>query len=253
MTRRSLFNIVLMIISFIFICGGTAHACVAPVWLFNPAEWGGIFAFFGLLIAVSAEKDTMLRDLIWFYVIISAICITSYYFGIIRFYIFSISGISGILFLFTGVFTLRAVTRGAEDKKYFALLILVPALAYLTFNSPPPVLMLGHGVCQSRLKNFGTALDMYKIDHKGMYPEKLDKLAPDYFKEVPECIPALWNCSYKDPRIKAYKIRHNIGPMPYKYEVSEKWDRYTINCMSENHKPFQRKWMYSSVDGLSSL
>lgn len=40
--------------------------------------------------------------------------------------------------------------------------------------------------CRTTLENYGTAMEMYKVDHHE-YPLSLDSLAPNYLKELPVC------------------------------------------------------------------
>lgn len=40
--------------------------------------------------------------------------------------------------------------------------------------------------CKSNLKNIGTALEMYSVDHGG-YPRELAQLTPVYLKALPKC------------------------------------------------------------------
>lgn len=41
--------------------------------------------------------------------------------------------------------------------------------------------------CKSNQKNIATALEMYCVDHDGVYPGELSALTPDYLRMVPTC------------------------------------------------------------------
>jgi hypothetical protein len=41
--------------------------------------------------------------------------------------------------------------------------------------------------CKSNLKNTGVALEMWAVDHEGLYPESLSVLAPNYLKVLLQC------------------------------------------------------------------
>jgi hypothetical protein len=41
--------------------------------------------------------------------------------------------------------------------------------------------------CKSNLRNIGTALEMYSTDWSGRYPESMDRLTPNYLRDIPEC------------------------------------------------------------------
>lgn len=49
--------------------------------------------------------------------------------------------------------------------------------------------------CKSNLKNIGTGLEMWAVDHGGKYPDSLSKLTPEYLKYIPEC-PAAGKVTY---------------------------------------------------------
>lgn len=75
--------------------------------------------------------------------------------------------------------------------------------------------------CESNLKNFSTALEMYAVDNDGHYPpSNLSTLKPKYLKELPECPAA--------------------GFSTYSYESvsrpSSPEDGYTVFCKGDYHK-----------------
>lgn len=41
--------------------------------------------------------------------------------------------------------------------------------------------------CKSNLKNLATALEMWSMDHEGVYPDTFNKLAPEYLIKLPKC------------------------------------------------------------------
>ncbi|MFH0802541.1 MAG: MG2 domain-containing protein [bacterium] len=71
--------------------------------------------------------------------------------------------------------------------------------------------------CESNLKNMGTALEMYSTDNRGLYPESLNKLVPDYLKKIPEC-PKAGSDTYSSS-----------------YECSRQPDDFTIFCSGDFH------------------
>ena len=82
----------------------------------------------------------------------------------------------------------------ASRERRFWLLLLVLVSAALGIGAS---LVLPHYVrdagagklsgCSSNLKNIGTALEMYRKDHGGRFPETLGLLAPHYLREIPAC------------------------------------------------------------------
>lgn len=42
--------------------------------------------------------------------------------------------------------------------------------------------------CQSNLKNIGTALEMWAVDHEGERPASLSQLTPTYLPSLPDCL-----------------------------------------------------------------
>ncbi|MBX3169772.1 MAG: hypothetical protein KF760_20380 [Candidatus Eremiobacteraeota bacterium] len=77
--------------------------------------------------------------------------------------------------------------------------------------------------CTSNLKNIGTALEMYKMDHS------LAQLVPQYFKALPTC-PAVQSDTY-----------------PASYQL--KGSRYEFCCRGNNHDFGGDRPSYSSDGG----
>lgn len=87
--------------------------------------------------------------------------------------------------------------------------------------------------CQSNLKNEGTALEMYAVDHAGRYPETMARLTPNYLKVIPNC-PAAGRDTYSES-----------------YQVAP--DAFTLACRGHHHARAGVKAdhpAYSSVRGL---
>jgi prepilin-type N-terminal cleavage/methylation domain-containing protein len=100
--------------------------------------------------------------------------------------------------------------------------------------------------CQSNMKNIGTALEMYSVDHQGEYPADLtagtagagDKLMPDYMATLPQCPAAsadTYAGAYVQTRVPA--------------------DAYSFRCTGGNHTTITGTGtefpQYSSAKGLT--
>ena len=72
--------------------------------------------------------------------------------------------------------------------------------------------------CQANCKNIGAALEIYADDNNGLYPDRLDKLTPDYLAIIPTCAGSETNTGY----ISSYK-RSKTG------------DNYVFYCSGKNH------------------
>ncbi|MCD4786477.1 MAG: nuclear transport factor 2 family protein [Candidatus Eremiobacteraeota bacterium] len=92
-------------------------------------------------------------------------------------------------------------------------------------------------MCQSNLKNMGTALEMYSTDHAGHYPKSLKQLTPDYLRVIPTC-PA----AGKDTYSGSYKSTQS--PDTYEFYCS---GSYHSNVGVPTNYP-----QYNSTDGLKS-
>lgn len=53
--------------------------------------------------------------------------------------------------------------------------------------------------CKSNLKNLAVSLEMYAVDHKGIYPPELKALIPTYLEKLPKC-PSCDKMTYKYKR-----------------------------------------------------
>jgi|GEM_PF-2470850 len=97
---------------------------------------------------------------------------------------------------------------------YFVFFIFCGALI-------PPGFLRSRGqgqftACESNLKYMGTALEMYRTDNDGLYPDSTLKLVPKYLKQIPICPTA--------------------GKPTYLYEVSSAHSAFTIYCEGRNHR-----------------
>jgi hypothetical protein len=77
--------------------------------------------------------------------------------------------------------------------------------------------------CKSNLNNLSTAMEMYSTDWSGHYPNRFDKLVPNYLKELPPC-PATGSVTYE----------MEYGPRaPHNEEGFQ--DFYYLYCSGANH------------------
>lgn len=96
--------------------------------------------------------------------------------------------------------------------------------------------------CQSNCKNIGAALELYKDDNRGQYPDSLSRLTPDYIREIPACSSA-GDDTYSESYVSRTDPPHSNN------------SRYTFYCQGTNHSAvnvpmnFPR---YTSSGGLES-
>ena len=72
--------------------------------------------------------------------------------------------------------------------------------------------------CQSNLRMTSTALQLYANDNDDYYPEDLEKLKPNYVKELPTCP-------------SAGVITYSAG-----YDLTADKKGYTLHCKGKNHE-----------------
>lgn len=93
--------------------------------------------------------------------------------------------------------------------------------------------------CKSRLKNIGTAFEMYSTDWAGKYPNRFEQLSPKYLA-LPAACPATG---------RPYKLE--TGPQAtynsYGFE-----DYYHLECQGLNHAGAGVPADYPRYDGISS-
>jgi hypothetical protein len=65
-----------------------------------------------------------------------------------------------------------------------ALLALVALAVHLLHGEDPQGQLTE---CHSNLKNLSTAMEMYSTDWSGHYPDRFEKLVPNYLKTLPAC------------------------------------------------------------------
>ncbi|MCE1245821.1 MAG: hypothetical protein LWY06_04160 [Firmicutes bacterium] len=72
--------------------------------------------------------------------------------------------------------------------------------------------------CQSNLRMTSTALQLYANDNEDYYPDDLEKLKPNYVKELPTC--------------------PSVGVITYAagYELTADLKGYTLRCKGKNHE-----------------
>ncbi len=76
--------------------------------------------------------------------------------------------------------------------------------------------------CQANCKNIGAALELYKDDNGGQYPNSLSRLTPDYIREIPTCSSA-GNDTYSESYVSWTDPPHSNN------------SRYTFYCYGTNH------------------
>lgn len=94
--------------------------------------------------------------------------------------------------------------------------------------------------CKSNLKNIGTAMEMYQMDHPGSYPKSLAGLTPNYLKILPEC-PAAQSDSYSS----SYLERPSGEVDPAYFRVSCGGTHHRDAGVSSPDRP-----SYNSLQGL---
>lgn len=165
----------------------------------------------------------------------------------------------GLVVLFMGSFVFRRMKSFIESEKKVQAVtfIFIPLLFFLPFRLPPPFVMMGHESCKHRLREIGTANEMYSCDHQGFYAGSLSELKIVESKESDRelelnCLPDFGR--YNDERLyKLYYKRGILSNTPYNYEISDDRMRYTVYCTSGNHRIFGNPIgfpQYSSVMGI---
>lgn len=89
--------------------------------------------------------------------------------------------------------------------------------------------------CKSNLKNIGTALEMYSMDFGGRYPERLQRLIPNYLHVIPTC-PLAGRDTYSDS-----------------YSSFTEPDGYRYCCAGDSHRHEGRPPNYPAYDAISGL
>jgi len=143
--------------------------------------------------------------------------------------------------LFSGAVALRA------KMLVLTSFFLAAMLWYASCALPAPLMLSGLTAMKSNLKNMGTALEMYSADHKGLYPEKLEQLTPDYLKTLPSIA-----YNIEAGREKYYQDKYGQS-LSYAYEVDNITFNYTIavgfpGTYGSNRKSVLR---YTSREGLA--
>lgn len=87
--------------------------------------------------------------------------------------------------------------------------------------------------CELNLRNLGTMVEMWAVDHNGRYPAALSEMKPKYFSAVPTC-PAAGGDSYS----RGYSVF--INP-----------NAFVIFCAGHHHPQLQANFpRYDSKNGL---
>lgn len=72
--------------------------------------------------------------------------------------------------------------------------------------------------CESNLRNFATALELYARDYNDKFPTQFSALSPSYLKSIPRCPACVDNSNYING-----------------YSSATSPDRYTMTCSGSNH------------------
>ncbi|MHC9542416.1 MAG: hypothetical protein AB9903_23135 [Vulcanimicrobiota bacterium] len=124
---------------------------------------------------------------------------------------------------------------------------LAALLWYASCALPAPLMLSGLTTMKSNLKNMGTALEMYSADHKGLYPEKLEQLTPDYLKTLPSI-----TYNIEAGKEKYYQDKYGQS-LSYAYEVDNITFNYTIAVGFPNYNNSNQRSVlrYTSQEGLT--
>lgn len=90
--------------------------------------------------------------------------------------------------------------------------------------------------CLANCKNIGAALETYADDNNGLYPDRLDKLTPDYLKVIPTCAGSETNTGYISS-----------------YSRSKEGDVFTFYCTGKNHEILNIDENYPQYNSISWL
>jgi hypothetical protein len=132
-----------------------------------------------------------------------------------------------ILYYYIG----RHFTKDETKRASFKInsILTATSISFFIFTSAyfiPGLLRMrscGHYTfCLSNLKNIRDALETYKTDHHGNYPEKLSDLVPTHLSSIPHC-PAAGKDSYS----KTYQVFN---------DSENDIHNYTFYCDGRNHK-----------------
>ena len=95
--------------------------------------------------------------------------------------------------------------------------------------------------CKSNLKNIGSALEMYSMDHYGKYPRNLSYLTPNYLKTIPKC-PEPESLGY----FAEFGLKAAINTAGFQ-------DYYYLSCIGTGHKKVSIGRNYPAYDGIQGL
>lgn len=130
--------------------------------------------------------------------------------------------------------TMAAIRKEAAPKQGFWAR-LDRALGRFASHRPTPitglatvavtVLLLGHvlspnlwrgrsssdgSACQRNLKVVNQALEAFQREHKGLYPDRLSQLKPDYLQQLPDC---------PDTNEETYSTGYQVSPDHHSYTL----------------------------------
>lgn len=111
--------------------------------------------------------------------------------------------------------------------------ILAPNFVRARYRSPTTA-------CKSNLKNIGTAMEMYSMDHDGKYPRNLSFLTPNYLKTIPEC---------HMPGSLGYFAEFGPGAALNEGFV----DYYYLECVGTGHEDYGIPRNFPAYDGIQGL
>ncbi|MCE1249000.1 MAG: hypothetical protein LWY06_20370 [Firmicutes bacterium] len=104
--------------------------------------------------------------------------------------------------------------------------------------------------CHAKMKQIANALDSYAKDHKGVYPENLDKIIPTYITVLPKCFNSVKN----QWAMAIYKKREGLNTKDYYYEKFSDPEKFVLICQSNFHnRNYHAKYkspLYDSNNGI---
>lgn len=129
----------------------------------------------------------------------------------------------------------ETVEKRSQHTLTLIVLLAVVAITVSLLHREDPQAQLYD--CNSNLKNLGTAMEMYSTDWAGHYPDRFEKLVPNYLETLPVC-PAAQNITYQ----------MEYGPQAPHNEHGFQ-DFYYLFCAGKNHSNAGVPENYPAHDG----
>lgn len=106
------------------------------------------------------------------------------------------------------------------------LMVVIAIIAILALIAIPWLMQARfrtyHSACIQNMRNIGTAMEMYAIEHKGLFPDDLDELADPNKPFLPEM-----------PTCPTTDFPYGTG-----YTISSDRDTYLVVCKGMHHLQF---------------